>query len=134
MQSHGKLCKEANKTSSQTAHLFIRVLASLHCNVGCPVNGEEMRFTSWEEMVRDDHPPIHLVTSSEFYICVPSVATDERGCASCIMDELERMEARRCKLSVICLMRHLSLGHFRESDKRIATPSSRHKNTQTDIY
>lgn len=95
MQSHGKLCKEANKTSSQTAHLFIRVLASLHCNVGCPVNGEEMRFTSWEEMVRDDHPPIHLVTSSEFHICVPSVATDERGCASCIMDELERMEARR---------------------------------------
>lgn len=58
MQSHGKLCKETNKTSLQTAHLFIRVLASLHCNVGCPINGEEMRFTSWEEMVRDDHTPI----------------------------------------------------------------------------
>lgn len=35
------------------------------------------------------------VTSCEFYICVPSVATDVLGCTPCIMDEVERIGSER---------------------------------------
>lgn len=41
-----------------TAHIPFPVLASIHYNAGCPANGEEMIFISWEETRRDNHTPI----------------------------------------------------------------------------
>lgn len=98
------MCKPiASSVMKLTEHshstLFIRVIiASLHWHVVCPAHGEEMRFTSWEEMVRDDCTPFPLwVTSCEFHICVPFVATDEWVRVSCIMDEDGHREERVAK-------------------------------------
>ena len=91
------------------------------------------------------------VTCREFYICVPLVATDKQEHAPCIMDEVEKMEAKRRKwwrsyptdgiteewsLAPLLCVHHHSLAlalsiraHLRDSGKHIVTPWLAHINT-----